>query len=210
MESNETLRKDKRLVKSKEQAEIALKILSQNWDCQKENLQDGILKLVEGLNNPDQNKIITSYPSLLQEYELSKLLSGDIAFENASKQDIRTAGLLSCLQLIIDLYSSTLKNSRHFFEMKNSNETKEYDCLCSIIQSICLDEFIEQLFYLIIDVVGIEYYQNFQLKVNVTELILESVLGFKMDSEIQKHLDLMIWFPLVRIFVEYVFIHFDE
>jgi len=216
MEINENLSKQNKLVHTREQAKIVLDILSEHSDLQKTNLEDGIILLIKGLNNPKLNNILHDYPSLMQEYNLANLLSGNIPVDTSSRQDVKTAGLLSCLQLIINLYFAILQKGYKDLilrktELYNANEViEEYNSLKLLISSVNSEDFINEIFHLIIEIVGVEYYEKFQKEVQITEFILESALGFKVDSYFEKHLDLMIWFPLVRMFLEAIFICFNE
>lgn len=212
MEINENFSKQNKLVHTREQAKIVLDILSEHSDLQKTNLEDGIILLIKGLNNPKLNKILHDYPSFMQEYNLAHLLSGNINFGNSSGQEIKTAGLLSCLQLIINLYFSILQKGYKDLmlykkDLYDANEViEEYNSLKFLISSVNSEDFINEIFHLIIEIVGVEYYEKFQKEVQVTEFILESALGFKVNPYFQKHLDLMIWFPLFRMFLEAVLI----
>ena len=76
MKKNTPFSKEKQLVQTREQAEIALNILVQN--SQEEDLELGIFCLRDQLNNPRLTELLDSYPDLIQEYELEKLLSGKI------------------------------------------------------------------------------------------------------------------------------------
>lgn len=58
MEINENFSKQNKLVHTREQAKIVLDILSEHSDLQKTNLEDGIILLIKGLNNPKLNKIL--------------------------------------------------------------------------------------------------------------------------------------------------------
>lgn len=94
MKKNKNFKKEKTLVKSAEHAKTALNMLLQN---PKKNLESGISKLLEKLKNPKLDLLLDRYPDLLQEYDLEELLSGDLEIADAEIQDVKTAGLLSCL-----------------------------------------------------------------------------------------------------------------
>lgn len=86
MKNNTSFSKEKQLVHTKEQAKIALNILVQN--SQGEDLELGLFRLRDQLNNPRLTELLDSYPDLIQKYELGKLLSGKIELKDASRQDI--------------------------------------------------------------------------------------------------------------------------
>ncbi|OUL63471.1 hypothetical protein [Flavobacterium sp. AJR] len=199
MKKNKNFKKEKTLVKSAEQAKTALDILFQN---PKKNLESGISELLEKLKNPKLDLLLDKYPDLLQEYDLEELLSGDLAIADAEVQDIKTAGLLSCLQLLI-----------HFcYELKEnpSPKDKRFDSLRYILKSINCSQFVHDLLFVVITVVGIDYYQKFQQRIQNLDFDLKNALELESDPELEQHIDLMTWFALVRLFLESVYIYFNS
>ncbi len=199
MKNNKNFRKEKRIVKSVEQAKTALNMLLQ--DSKKLNLERGISGLLDKLENPKLDLLLYRYPELLQEYGLDELLSGELDIPDAEIIDVKTAGLFSCLQLLI-----------HFcYELKeNPNPSDDcYDSLRYILRSISSDKFVHDLLIIIVSVVGVEYYEKFQQRIQNLDLSLESAKGLENDPELQEHIDLMAWFALVRLFLESVYTYFN-
>lgn len=199
MKKNKNLKKQKTIVKSAEQAKTALNMLLQN---PKKNLESGISELLEKLKNPKLDLLLDRYPDLLQEYDLEELLSGDLEIADAEIQDVKTAGLLSCLQLLI-----------HFcYELKeNPNpKDKQFDSLRYILKSINCSQFVHDLLFVVITVVGIDYYQKFQQRIQNLDFDLKSVVELENNPELKQHIDLMTWFGLVRLFLESVYIYFNS
>lgn len=198
MKKNKTFKKEKTLVKSAEQAKTALNMLLQN---PKKNLESGISELLEKLKNPKLDLLLDRYPDLLQEYDLEELLSGDLEIADAEIQDIKTAGLLSCLQLLI-----------HFcYELKeNPNpKDKQFNSLRYILKSINCSLFVHEMLFVVITVVGIEYYQKFQHRIQSLDFDLDSAIALENDPELKPHIELMTWFGLVRLFLESVYNYFN-
>jgi len=199
MENNENFKKEKRLVKSVEQAKTILNLLLQ--DSEKPNLEKGISELLDKLKNPKLDLLLDRYPELLQEYGLEELLSGELEIPDAETRDVKTAGLFSCLQLLI-LFCYELK--------ENPNLSDDcYDSLRYILSSISSDKFVHDLLIIIVSVVGIEYYEKFQQIIQDLDLDLESARRLENDPELQEHVDLMAWFALVRLFLESVYTYFN-
>jgi hypothetical protein len=199
MKKNKNFKKEKTLVKSAEQAKTALDILLQN---PKKNLEIGISELLEKLKNPKLDLLLDRYPDLLQEYDLEELLSGDLEIAYAEVQDVKTAGLLSCLQLLI-----------HFcYELKeNPNpKDKQFDSLRYILKSINCSQFVHDLLFVVIMVVGIDYYQMFQQRIQNLDFDLKSAVELENNPELKQHIDLMTWFGLVRLFLESVYMYFNS
>ena len=199
MENNKNFKKEKRLVKSVEQAKTVLNMLLQ--DSEKPNLEKGISGLLDKLENPKLDLLLDRYPELLQEYGLDELLSGELDIPDAETSDVKTAGLFSCLQLLI-----------HFcYELKeNPNPSDEcYDSLRYILRSISSKKFVHDLLIITVSIVGVEYYEKFQQRIQNVDLSLENAKGLENDPELQEHIDLMAWFALVRLFLESVYTYFN-
>ena len=199
MKKNKNFKKEKTLIKSVEQAKTALNMLLQN---PKKNLESGISELLEKLKNPKLDLLLDRYPDLLQEYDLKELLSGDLEIADAEIQDVKTAGLLSCLQLLI-----------HFcYELKeNPNpKNKQFDSLRYILKSINCSQFVHDLLFVVITVVGIDYYQKFKQRIQNLDFDLKSAVELENNPELKQYIDLMTWFGLVRLFLESVYIYFNS
>jgi len=197
MKNNKNFKKEKTLVKSTEQAKTALNMLLQN---SKKNLESGISELLGKLKNPKLDLLLDRYPDLLQEYDLKELLSGDLEIIDSEIQDVKTAGLLSCLQLLL-----------HFcYELKENPNDKHFDSLKYILKSITCSQFVHELLFVVITVVGADYYQKFQQRIQNLNFDLESAIELENDPELQEHIDLMTWFALVRLFLESVYTYFNS
>ncbi|MEN2400878.1 hypothetical protein GKZ90_0013925 [Flavobacterium sp. MC2016-06] len=197
MKKNKNLKKETAVVKSAEQAKTALNMLLQN---PKKNLESGISELLEKLKNPKLDLLLDRYPDLLQEYDLEELLTGDLEVIDAEVQDVKTAGLLSCLQLLI-----------HFcYELKENTNPKDnnFDSLRYILRSITCYEFVHELLLLVIAITGTDYYQKFQQRIQ--NLDFEQVQALQNDLDLQEHIEMMAWFGLVRLFLESVYTYFNS
>ncbi|PWN61708.1 hypothetical protein [Chryseobacterium viscerum] len=207
MKKNTPFSKEKQLVQTREQAEIALSILVQN--SQGVDLELGIFCLRDQLNNPRLTELLDSYPDLIQEYELEKLLSGKIEIKDASRRDVKTAGLLSCILLLIHFYFDDKSN--HLVESKSeSDELDNFNSTQYIINAITSEKCINELFLIILSVVGIDYFEKYQEKMKDPDFVLKHTLGFDSDPEMGVHIDMMVWFALVRLFIESIFIYYDS
>lgn len=199
MKNNKNVKKDQKLVKSAEQAKRVLDMLLP--DSQK-NLENGISELLGKLKNPKLDLLLDRYPDLLQQYGLEELLSGNLEIADTDRQDVRIAGLLSCLQLLM-----------HFcYELKeNPNPNNmSFDSLRYILNSIACSRFVHELLLVVISVVGTDYYQKFQQRIQNLDFDLQSALELESDPELQGHTDLMAWFALVRLFLESVYTYFNS
>lgn len=205
MKNNKHFSKDKWLVKTREQAEIALRILVQN--SQGEDLESGIFSLLDQMNNPKLTELLDNYPDLIQEYKLEELLEGNIGVKNASTQDIKTAGLLSCILLLIHFYFD--KDEGNLSKCK-VDDVIQFDSINYIMNAITSEVCINELFLLILSIVGIDYFEKYQQKMKDPDFVLKQTIGYDNDPEMDLHIDLMVWFALVRLFIQAIFIYYDS
>lgn len=207
MKNNIPFSKEKQLVQTKEQAKIALNILVQN--SQGEDLELGLFRLRDQLNNPRLTELLDNYPDLIQEYDLEKLLSGKIEIEDASKRDVKTAGLMSCILLLIHFYFDDKSNNS--VESKSvTDEVDNFNSAQYIINSTTSEKCINELFVLILSIVGIDYFDKYKEKMKDPDFVLKQIVGFDNDPEMDEHIDIMVWFALVRLFIEAIFIYYDS
>lgn len=207
MKDNKHFSKDNQLVKTREQAEIALGILVQN--SQGVDLETGLFSLRDQLNNPKLTELLDKYPDLIQGCKLEELLAGSIDFRNASTQDVKTAGLLSCILLLIHFYFDGKSSS----SVKSESETDESDNFNSaqyIIRATSSEKCINELFLLILSIVGIDYFEKYQEKMKDPDFVFNQTIGYDNDPEMDLHIDLMVWFALLRLFIEAIFIYYDS
>ena len=109
MNKNGHLIKGNRLISSAEHAEAAIKIMLDGIFLN--NLKDSMDDLFRQIHDPEFNKILDQYGDWVVEYGLENLLSDQTVVPDKNPEDIRTAGKLCCLQLLID-YSLNLKGEK--------------------------------------------------------------------------------------------------
>lgn len=198
MKNNKNFQEEKKLVKSKTSAKTVLDMLLPD---SKKNFESGILQLLDKFNNPQLDLLLDQYPDLLQEYDLEELLSGNLEINGATMQDVKTAGLLSCLQLLV-----------HFCaELKQypNPEDRKFDSLRYILNSITCSRFVQELLLVILSVVGTDYYEKFQLRIQNLDFNPESEAELEKDPELKEHINLMTWLALTRLFLESVYTYFS-
>ncbi|KQS89233.1 hypothetical protein [Chryseobacterium sp. Leaf394] len=207
MKDKKYFSKDNQLVKTREQAEIALGILVQN--SQGEDLEVGIFSLCDQLNNPKLTEFLDNYPDLIQEHKLEELLAGTIDFKDGSTQDLKTAGLLSCILLLIHFYFDGKANN-WVESQSESDELDNFNSAQYIINTTTSEKCINELFLLILSIVGIDYFEKYQEKMKDPDLVFKQTIGYDNDPEMDLHIDLMVWFALLRLFIEAIFIYYDS
>lgn len=198
MKNNKNFNQEKKLVTSMQQARTVLDMFLLNSE---KSLESGISELIDKLKNPHLDLLLDRYPDLLQEYELEELLSGNLEIKGAEMQDVKTAGLLSCLQLLV-----------HFCgELKEQPDPRDsrFDSLKYILKSIACSRFVQELLLVILSVVGTDYYEKFQLRIQNLDFNPESEAELENDPDLKEHLDVMTWLALARLFLESVYTYFS-
>lgn len=198
MKNNNNIKEEKKLVTSIQQARTVLDMFLLNSE---KSLESGISELLDKLKNPQLDLLLDRYPDLLQEYDLDELLSGDLEINDAEMQDVKTAGLLSCLQLLAH-FCGELK------EHPDPGDSR-FDSLRYILNSIACSRFVQELLLVILSVVGTDYYEKFQLRIQNIDLNPESEAELEKDPELKEHVNLMTWLALTRLFLESVYTYFN-
>lgn len=196
------------LIKTLDQAQFAFPMLLE--EKQKGQLIDWIFILVEKLENPAIDNLLDRYPELLQEKDFKELLSGNIEIPNVSKQDVLTVGIISCLLTLIPSCAELTDNKNKILPLEEIKENHiVLQTIQYIISSISLEDFLQHLMFITISIVGTDYFENFQQKIKSDNFGKEDILKLDKDPEIMEHLDLMLWFALIRLFLESVYIYFN-
>lgn len=198
MKNNKNFKEAEKLVRSMQQAKTVLDMLLLNSE---KSLESGISELLDKLENTNLDLLLDRYPDLLQEYDLEELLSSDLEITGAEKQDVKTAGLLSCLQLLV-----------HFCgELKEHPDPEDslFDSLRYILKSIACSRFVQELLLVVLSVVGTDYYEKFQLRIQNLDLNPESGAELENDPELKEHINLMTWLVSARLFLESVYTYFS-
>lgn len=199
---------DSNLINTVDQALFSFPLLLE--EKQKRELVDGIFVLLRKMENPEIDQLLECYPELLQKNDFKELLSGKIQLPNTKKQDVITAGLVSCLISLISFCEeltddqNRIKPIAEIPENNLSLQTIQY-----IINSISLKHFLKHLLLIIISIVGDDYYEKFQQKIGDKSLVTEDLLKLNQDSELKEHIGLMLWYALIRLFLESVYYYFD-
>ncbi|MFB9107510.1 hypothetical protein [Flavobacterium gyeonganense] len=200
MKKNKNGKTEKTLLITHAQAKTALSLFWQ--DPEKLKLEKGIAALLEKLKNPAVNKIFYNYPDLLQQYDLEELLSGNLEIPDTNKQDVKTAGIISCLQVLV-YFCYDLK--------ENPNPAHhQFDSLRYILKSITASEFINELLLIVITVTGVDYYKKYRQKIQHFNFDTQNAILLESDPELQEHFDLMVWFAMTRLFTESVYVYFSD
>jgi hypothetical protein len=137
------------------------------------------------------------------------LFSGSIQIPNINSANLKIAGLLTYLQFLISSIPDFIDQSGRVIPAEEIKNDKSYQAEHYIINSISLDDYLEHLFLTVVSATGVEYYQNFTEKIGNINFTLDDTLTLENDVELQEHIDLMMWFAVVRILLESLYFYFN-
>lgn len=197
----------KRLINSTGQVEVAFRLLSDKRQI--DELNKGIYQLLDKLVNTEVSELFERYPRLIQKYSIKQLLSGKANIPNTNSQCLKIAGLLTCLQFLISSFPEFVDQSGHLIPLKEIENSDFYQAENYMITSISLDDYLEEIFLTILSVTGEEYYQKFLKKIGDPDFTIDDILKLEKDKELQEHIDLMMWFSLIRVFLEAIYFYFN-
>lgn len=196
-----------RIIDSMEKVDITFKLLSD--ERQIDELNKGIYLLMDKLGSEDINVLFDRYPRLIQKYSIKEMFSGNVEIPNIDLHSLKTAGLLTCLQFLVSSFTDFIDESGNSVPLKETESSNSYQAESYIINSIPLDDYLKELFLNILSVIGEEYYQKFLEKIGDPNSTIDDILKLEKDKELQEHIDLMIWFSLIRVFLEAIYFYFN-
>ena len=187
--------------------ETSFKLLSDKRQI--DELNKGIYLLLEKFGNSEVTELFDRYPRLIQKYSSKELFSGSIQIPNINSANLKIAGLLTYLQFLISSIPDFIDQSGRVIPAEEIKNDKSYQAEHYIINSISLDDYLEHLFLTVVSATGVEYYQNFTEKIGNINFTLDDTLTLENDVELQEHIDLMMWFAVVRILLESLYFYFN-
>lgn len=196
-----------RIIDSMEKVDITFKLLSDKRQI--DELNKGIYLLINKLGSEDINVLFDRYPRLIQKYSIKEMFSGNIEIPNIDSHSLKIAGLLTCLQFLLSSFTDFIDESGNSLPLKETENSNSYQAENYIISSIHLDDYIKELFLSVLSVIGEEYYQKFLKKIGNPDFTIDDILKLEKDKELQEHIDLMMWFSLIRVFLEAIYFYFN-
>ncbi len=196
-----------RIIDSMEKVNITFKLLS--YERQIDELNIGIYILMDKLGSEDINVLFDQYPRLIQKYSIKDMFSGNVEIPNIDLHSLKIAGLLTCLQFLISSFTDFIDEFGNSLPLKETENSNSYQAENYIISSIPLDDYLKELFLSVLSVIGEEYYKKFLEKIGNPEFTIDDILKLEKDKELQKHIDLIMWFSLIRVFLEAIYFYFN-
>ena len=203
---NKEIRKE-RIINSIEMVETSFKLLSDKRQI--DELNKGIYLLLGKFGNSEVTELFDRYPRLIQKYSSRELFSGNIEIPNINSANLKIAGLLTYLQFLISSIPDFVDQSGRIIPADEIKNDKSYQAEHYIINSIPLDDYIEHLLLTVVSATGVEYYRKFIKKLGGSEFTIDDILKLDKDKELQEHIDLMMWFSLIRVFLEAIYFYFN-
>ncbi|WP_139423734.1 hypothetical protein [Chryseobacterium mulctrae] len=198
---------NRRIIDLMEKVDISFKLLSDNRQI--DELNKGIYLLMDKLGSEDINMLFDRYPRLIQKYSIKEMFSGNIEIPNIDPHSLKIAGLLTCLQFLISSFTNFIDEFGNSLPLKETENSNSYQAENYIISSIPLDDYLKELFLGVLSVIGEDYYQKFLEKIGNSDFTIDDILKLEKDKELQEHIDLMMWFSLIRVFLESLYFYFN-
>ena len=195
------------IIDSMEKVNITFKLLSDQRQI--DELNKGIYLLMDKLGSEDINVLFDRYPRLIQKYSIKEMFSGNIEIPNIDPHSLKIAGLLTCLQFLVSSFTDFIDEFGNSLPLKETENSNSYQAEKYIISSIPLDDYLKELFLSVLSVIGEEYYQKFLEKIGNPDFTIDDILKLEKDKELQEHIDLMMWFSLIRVFLEAIYFYFN-
>ncbi|AZA92381.1 Uncharacterised protein [Chryseobacterium nakagawai] len=196
-----------RIIDSMEKVDITFKLLSD--ERQIDELNKGIYLLMDKLGSEDINLLFDRYPRLIQKYSLKEMFSGNIEIPNIDPHSLKIAGLLTCLQFLVSSFTDFIDEFDNRLPLKETETSNSYQAEHYIISSIALDDYLKELFLSVLSVTGEEYYQKFLKKIGNPDFTIDDILKLDKDKELQEHIDLLMWYSLIRVFLEAIYFYLN-
>lgn len=185
------------LVRDVSQAKTVLETLLRPDEM--ELLEKGAYALEHLLQNPKIPELLHRYPDLLQEHGLEALLTEPPELEGVQQDDLRKAGLIACVQLLLPLSPALLASAD-----PDDNRLK---LLRYVLGSIPCGKLVAGLHSLGLEIMGVDYYLDFQQHLRAADTEKALLRLPKEHPELQEHLELVAWLALVRLFLEAVYLY---
>ncbi|SUX46633.1 hypothetical protein [Chryseobacterium indoltheticum] len=196
-----------RIIDSMEKVDITFKLLSDKRQI--DELNKGIYLLMDKLGSEDINLLFDRYPRLIQKYSIKEMFSGNIEIANVDPNSLKIAGLLTCLQFLVSSFTDFIDEFGNSLPLKETENSNSYQAERYIISSIPLDGYLKELLLSVLSLIGEEYYQKFLEKIGSPDYTIDDILKLEKDKELQEHIDLLMWFSLVRVFMEAIYFYFN-
>ncbi|SUX44521.1 hypothetical protein [Chryseobacterium indoltheticum] len=199
--------RNERIINSIEMVETSFKLLSDKRQI--DELNKGIYLLLGKLGNSEVTELFDRYPRLIQKYRIKELFSGNMKIPDIDSANLKIAGLLTYLQFLISSIPEFIDQSGRIIPADEIKNDKSYQAENYIIASIPLDDYLNELFLSVLSVTGEEYYQKFLEKIGNPDFTIDDILKLEKDKDLQVHIDLMIWFSLMRVILEAIYFYFN-
>lgn len=196
-----------RIIDSMEKVNVTFKLLSD--ERQIDELNKGIYILMDKLGSEDINVLFDRYPKLIQKYSIKEMFSGNVEIPNIDPHSLKIAGLLTCVQFLVSSFTDFIDEFGNSLPLKETENSNSYQAENYIISSIPLDDYLKELFLSVLSIIGEEYYRNFLGKIGNPDFTIDDILKLEKDKELQEYIDLMIWFSLIRVFLEAIYFYFN-
>lgn len=200
-------------VNNMQQAKLVLRKLFE--DQTEDSLQEGILLWLRSMDDLEAYNLYLNIPEILDEgeYSITDFLEAEMDFPGISnKQILRSVGLAMLLVLLLS-ECWRLFGNRLYGKPEGDWPNFEIPITMRVaITLISLEEFQQELAASMLNVVGKPYYDRLlkQLSIFDKTVTLKQRQAYENDPILKKHLSLVMWFTLMRVFLDAIYFYIEK
>lgn len=207
---NQSANKPKNLVTTMEQAQLIFRKLFEG-DTE-ETLTDGVVMWLENINDKSTYKLFLSLPELLEEHAAIDFLNADVVIPGTTANQCRTAGLAMFLVFLIGECWILFGEKLHQDPDAPWPKFTDKGSIKEVLGTIPLQDYEQELGASVMYIVGKPYFNLFLEKLKILDVSVskEDINAFEKDVDLARYLPLMMWFGLMRFFLNAVYFYFGE
>jgi hypothetical protein len=195
------------------QAKLVLRKLFE--DQTEDSLQEGILLWLRSMDDLEAYNLYLNIPEILEEgeYSITDFLEAEMDFPGISnKQILRSVGLAMLLVLLLS-ECWRLFGNRLYGKPEGDWPRFEIPITMRVaITLLSLEEFQQELAASMVTIVGKPYYDRLLEKITIFDrpIIPKQRQAFENDPILKKHLSLVMWFTLMRVFLDAIYFYIEK
>jgi hypothetical protein len=200
-------------VTNMQQAKLVLRELFD--DQTEETLNEGILLWLQSMEDSEAYKLYLNIPEILEEgnYSITDFLEAKMDFPGiSSKQILKTVGLAMLLMFLLS-ECWRLFGKRFYGNPEGYWPNFEIPMTMKVaITLMPLEEFQVELAASMVNIVGKPYYDRLLEQITIFDkpVTPKQRWAFENDPILKKHLQLVMWFTLMRIFLDAIYFYIEK
>ena len=180
-----------------------------------ETLNEGILLWLQSMEDSEAYKLYLNIPEILEEgnYSITDFLEAKMDFPSINnKQILKTVGLAMLLMFLLS-ECWRLFGKRFYGNPEDDWPNFEIPMTMKVaITLMPLEEFQLELAASMLNIVGKPYYDRLLEQITIFDIPVtpKQRQAFENDPILKKHLQLVMWFTLMRIFLDAIYFYTEK